>query len=65
MNFLTQSSSTGISVKNIVDWTAVAAAWGTFANIIPPLVGLVSLVWLGIQIFTWVINKGWRKKLDE
>jgi hypothetical protein len=38
-------------IKAVLDWSAVGAAVGTIAGWLPPLAALLSIVWLGIQIF--------------
>lgn len=51
------------------DLTAVGGAIATFFSWVPPAVGLVSLIWLGIQI--WESNtvqkamNGWRHRRQE
>jgi hypothetical protein len=51
------------------DLTAVGGAIATFFSWVPPAVGLVSLIWLGIQI--WESNtvqkamNGWRHRHQE
>lgn len=50
-------------VKSLVDWSAVTAGIAVFAQIIPPIVGVFTLIWLGMQMWTWLVNKKW--KLDK
>ena len=40
---------------------AIAVTVATLASWLPPIAALFSIVWLGMQMATWIINKRWRK----
>lgn len=50
-------------MKSLVDWSAVAVGIGVFADLLPKIVGVFTLIWLGMQMWTWLVNKKW--KLDK
>jgi len=55
----------GDPVKHALDWTAF---WGTIAwatALIPPILGLLSLIWLTMQMYEWCINKRWKKETER
>ena len=39
------------TVKHTLDWAAVGAAAATVAGWLPPLAALMSIVWLGLQMY--------------
>lgn len=42
---------------------AAGAAWLSFLTDILPIVATVlSIMWFGLQIYAWVVNKSWKKK---
>ena len=43
-----------------IDWGAVAIAIGAWAKHLPDVAALFSIIWLGLQIYSW-IEKRWRK----
>lgn len=49
-------------VKATMDWSAVVTGLGVFAQIIPPIVGVFTLAWLGMQMWTWIVNKKWKRQ---
>jgi len=49
-------------VKSLVDWSAVAVGIGVFADVLPKIVGVFTLIWLGMQMWTWLVNKSWRRE---
>ena len=58
-----QLNSTPIVVKAGVDIGAISVA-GTafFTDIMPAVAVTLSVLWLCLQIYTWVVNKNWRRK---
>lgn len=52
----------GESVKSAIDWTAVAAGAGVFVQVLPPVVGVFTLIWLGMQMYSWIVNKKWKRE---
>ena len=54
----------GDPVKHALDWTAFWGAMGYLAQILPTVVGIVSLIWLFMQMYEWIAHKRWRKQ-DE
>jgi len=50
-------------MKHTIDWTAFAAAVGyTFGWIVSHILGILSGVWLSMQIISWVKNKNWKRE---
>ena len=51
------------TLKHAMDASSAGIA-GTafFTDFMPAVAVTLSVIWLGIQVYTWVINKGWRKK---
>ena len=48
-------------IKYGLDWSAFWLGMGAFiAKVVPPLVGLVSLIWLLLQIYEWIIDQRWK-----
>lgn len=37
--------------KHIIDWIAVGAAFSAVAGWLPPIAALMSIIWLGIQMY--------------
>ena len=55
--------STWETMKHTIDWTAFAAAVGyTFGWIVSHILGILSGVWLSMQIISWVKNKNWKRE---
>ena len=56
-------NSTPIAIKAGVDIGAMGVA-GTafFTDVMPAVAVTLSVLWLCLQIYTWVINKNWRRK---
>lgn len=51
------------AAKLIADAGAIGIAWGAFfTDVVPAIASLLSVVWLTVQLYTWVINKRWRRK---
>ena len=46
------------AVCNVV---ALVVTVATIADWLPPIAALFSIVWLGMQMATWIINKRWRR----
>lgn len=44
----------GDNVKHIADGLAVAAAFGTLVQFLPPLASLLTIVWMTLRIYDWV-----------
>ena len=42
------------AVKHGADASAAAVALGSFFELLPPVAALLSVIWLSIQIFSWV-----------
>lgn len=56
-------NNTPVGVKAGLDLGAVGLAWGSFFTETLPVVATgLSIVWFFLQIYTWVVNKRWRKK---
>lgn len=47
---------------NLINWAAVGTAAGVFFDWLPNIAALFSIVWLGLQIYTWTEKR--RKKDD-
>jgi hypothetical protein len=43
----------GDNVKHIADGLAVAAAFGTLVQFLPPLASLLTIVWMSLRIYDW------------
>jgi hypothetical protein len=53
-------------LKNTVDWTAfITAVSVTIGWIASHILGVLSGIWLTLQIITWVKKKNWRNNSDE
>ncbi|MCC3607440.1 MAG: hypothetical protein JGK24_30490 [Microcoleus sp. PH2017_29_MFU_D_A] len=44
----------GDNVKHIADGLAVAAAFGTLVQFLPPLASLLTIVWMSLRIYDWL-----------
>jgi hypothetical protein len=44
----------GDNVKHIADGLAVAAAFGTLVEFLPPLASLLTIVWMTLRIYDWL-----------
>ena len=50
-------------LQTALNWTSFLAGLGWFfTNIVPAIVGVLSGIWLAIQIFTAWRTKPWRRK---
>ncbi len=41
-------------MKHIADGLAVAAAFGTLVQFLPPLASLLTIVWMSLRIYDWL-----------
>lgn len=49
-------------IKHSADVGAAGIAWGAlFTEYVPNIAAVLSITWLGMQIYSWVINKRWRR----
>ena len=55
-------SQLGEGTKHVLDTLSVFAVIGTVAQILPPVAALFTIVWLGMQMFSWIEAR--RKKPD-
>lgn len=54
------------SAKYLADGTAIAVATGSLLDLAPKIAAVFSIVWLALQIYTWVERRVKnRKKKDE
>lgn len=54
---LTDHANVVHNVRLFLDGLSVAATIGSMAQILPPIASLLSIIWLSIQIGTWVVKK--------
>jgi hypothetical protein len=50
--------STG--VRHLLDVLSYTVAFGVLVQILPVTAAAMSILWLGIQMFTWFRRKGWQ-----
>ena len=52
------------ALGHVLNWTAFGAAMGwVFGTVVPAIVGVLSGVWLGLQIWLFLfVKKPWRHK---
>lgn len=43
-----------------VNWTVIGGSWAM--SFLQPLALLVTVIWGGLQIYGWIVNKGWRRR---
>lgn len=55
----------GDNVKHIADGVAVAAAFGTLVQFLPPLASLLTIVWMSLRIYDWVEARLSGERLSE
>ena len=49
-------------LKHGVDAGAAGIAWTAFfTDIMPAIAVTLSVIWISLQIFTWVLHKKWRE----
>lgn len=48
-----------IGVKHLLDAAAAFITIGALVQYLPPAAAALSMVWVSIQIFTWVRRRGW------
>ena len=48
-------------IKTVGDVLAAGTAFGAVLGWLPPIAAALSIVWLLMQIWSWVVNKKWRK----
>ena len=54
---------TPMGVKATMDGAAAGIAWvGFFTDFLPIVATALSIVWLCLQIYTWFVNKKWKRK---
>lgn len=53
------------SVKYFLDLASYAVAGGVIAQVLPVAATLLSVIWLGLQIFTWFRRKGWQTDAEK
>lgn len=49
------------SVQTGLNWGSIGATVATIAGWLPSIAALLSIVWLGLQIWVFFNNKSWRK----
>lgn len=47
----------GAGIGSLIHWMGFIAE-----SIVPPVLGVVSLIWVCMQAWTWVVNKKWRRE---
>ena len=47
-------------IKVAADVASVGTVIATIAGWLPPIAALLSIVWLSMQIYGWIVNKKWR-----
>lgn len=47
-------------VKYGLDAAAAATAVGTIAGWLPPIAALFTIVWCGMQMWTWIRRREWK-----
>lgn len=52
----------GPSHDHVASAISAASVLGVLSGWLPPLAALGAVIWYGILIYTWVVNKGWRPK---
>lgn len=50
-------------LRHILDGVSLVTLGATLAHYLPPIAAGLSIVWLLIQIGTWVYTKGWRRNV--
>ena len=52
-------------IATLINWTAFTTALGwVFTTVVPAIVGVLSGVWLGIQIYTAWKTRPWSKRRE-
>jgi hypothetical protein len=52
-------------VEQLINWSAFASALGwVFTTVVPGIVGVLSGIWLGIQIYTAFKTRPWNKRRE-
>lgn len=57
-NFVRTSMLNESVARNTMDAFAGVVALGTIAQILPPIAALMSIIWLGVQIYDRFFGKG-------
>lgn len=47
------------TIKSAVDWTSIAVALGTIADVLPAVAATMSIIWLTIRIYETDTVKCW------
>lgn len=58
-------SHLGEGTKHVLDTISVFAVIGTVAQILPPVAALFTIVWLGMQMFSWVETRREKRKTPD
>lgn len=53
------------ALKHILDVVSFAAVIGSLAQILPPIAALMSMIWIGMQMYAWVIDRKEKRKLNK
>jgi len=56
-----------MTIQAVADSTPTWANWliiggSALVSWITPVAGVVAIVWGGMQIYSWIVNKDWKKK---
>ena len=52
-------------VATLINWSAFASALGwVFTTVVPAIVGVLSGIWLGMQIYIAFKTKPWKKRRE-
>ncbi len=49
-------------VTHAVDWAAVGVVVASSLGWLPPLATALSIIWFGMQMYAWLVNKNWKRK---
>jgi xanthine/uracil permease len=50
----------GTGFKYLLDALSISVVIGAVVQLLPPIAAGMSILWLGLQMFTWFRRKGWQ-----
>lgn len=51
--------------KHLVDTGAALGIAGTLLGWLPMMAAALGIIWYGMQIYSWVVNKKWKPEVSK
>jgi hypothetical protein len=55
----------GTGTKHLLDALSATVAVGVIVQLIPPLAGIMTMIWTGMQMYGWIEARRKRQKAEQ